>query len=541
MRAPLDGQHFEVLVIGGGINGVAIARECASAGRRTLLVEQTDFGAGTTSRSTRLIHGGLRYLEQGEIAQVRESLQERQKLLRQYPHLVRRIHFLLALDGNSRRSALAVRAGLWLYRGLAAGGRVFDLRQEQDRLERLLDSGRRFSIFNFEDAQCEFPERLVADWLMEAKSAGCEVRNHTRVLAVKVTNGKATGAVLRDELSRKEECVESRWIVNATGPWLDEVCDVSGVRTGDRMIGGIRGSHIVIREFSDLPRAAVYTEGIDGRPIFVVPWNGQVLVGTTEIADDGDPARVQASNDEIRYLLSSLRRLFPQLKILNADICYAFAGVRPLPRSRGNHASAITRRHFFHDHTADGAAGLISLVGGKLTTAACAARECAAKIGIKSAGMPVVVTAPGSVVEAEVDRATKEIVDTAGIDRKSASAIFEWHGPRSLEIARIAHSERKLREQLCSHTEHIIAEAVDAFQSQYAMTLGDVLLRRVPIALDACWSAECGHAAGARIAFAMGWSEARAGAELERFELEREAFLQKPETGLEAAELPTLR
>src|SRR6266852_1740116 len=151
-RRPLEGDHFHVIVIGGGISGVAIARECARAGRRTLLVEQHDFAAGTTSRSTRIMHGGLRYLEHAEIGLVRESLRERQRLLFERPHLVHPVHFLLALD--------------------------------QNKLERLLDAGRRWSIFSFEDAQCEFPERLVAEWLVEAMEAGAVPRNHTQVLAV---------------------------------------------------------------------------------------------------------------------------------------------------------------------------------------------------------------------------------------------------------------------------------------------------------------------------------------------------------------------
>ena len=197
-------------MIGGGINGVAIARECARAGRRTLLVEQRDFCAGTTCRSTRIIHGGLRYLEQGDLKQVREGLAERQRLTREYPQLVRPLHFLLVLDGSGRRSALAVRAGLWLYRKLGhlpAG--TNGVRSERFRLERLLDADRRFSIFDYEDAQCEFPERLVTQWLLEAVQAGCEVRNHTAVLAVEASNGRVTGARLRNELSGIEETIRA--------------------------------------------------------------------------------------------------------------------------------------------------------------------------------------------------------------------------------------------------------------------------------------------------------------------------------------------
>lgn len=531
-RAKLDGRHFEVLVIGGGINGVAIARECAAAGQSTLLVEQRDFAAGTTSRSTRLIHGGLRYLEQGDIAQVRESLRERQKLLQQYPHLVHPVQFLLALDDSSRRSTLAVRAGLWLYRRMAGAGYVaVDGREERDRLERLLDTGRQFSVFNFEDAQCEFPERLVAEWLVDAMRAGSVARNHTRVLAVKVANGKVKGALLRDEQNGIEESVEATWIINATGPWADEICEGSGIRTLQPMIGGVRGSHIVLPKFTGGSETAVYTEAIDGRPIFVIPWNEQILVGTTEVPDSNDPGSVRPSNDEIQYLLRSLRRLFPLAEVSCSDVRYAFAGIRPLPYSPQSNPLAITRRHFFHDHGPDGAAGMISLIGGKLTTAGCVAREWAEKIGIRRSGMPVIGLPSQILVRELTERAINEMTTVAGVGRRAASLLFEWYGPRSLEIARTAGKEPRMLACLCPHTDHIVAEAVDAFENQCAISLGDVLLRRVPVALGACWSAECGRVAATRIAAAMGWDEARAGAELEGFEAECNAFLERTGSG----------
>src|SRR6266853_2706164 len=158
-QASLDGQTFHVIIIGGGINGVAVARECARSGKRTLLVEQNDFASGVTSRSTRIIHGGLRYLEHGELGLVRESVRERDRLLRERSHLVHPMHFLLLLNENSQRSALKVRAVLWLYQRMAGKpSRAETTAMEMKRLERSLDAGRRWSLFNYEDAQCEFPE-----------------------------------------------------------------------------------------------------------------------------------------------------------------------------------------------------------------------------------------------------------------------------------------------------------------------------------------------------------------------------------------------
>ena len=530
-RPSLENQHFQVIVIGGGINGVAIARECARAGKRTLLLEQNDFASGTTSRSTRMIHGGLRYLEHGDIAQVRESLRERYWLLQRYPHLVRPVQFLLPLDRTSRRSALAVRTGLWLYRRFGKHVGRFGAeaaKAEQARLERLLDRDRHFSIFNFEDAQCEFPERLVAEWLAEAVAAGAVVRNHTQVLALNIRHQRAIGVLVRDRLnSQKEERVEGTWIINATGPWADRFCQRSMVRTAHPLLGGVRGSHIVLPKFSGAPDAAMYTEAVDGRPIFVIPWNEQLLVGTTEVADAGDPEVVSPSAEEIEYLLQSLLRLFPFIKVTLQDIKYTFAGVRPLPFTPDKNPAAISRRHYFHDHTEDGAARLISVVGGKLSTAGALARECSAKIGLRSAH-PGVAVADEQNIDPALDRWVSEIAQAGGISEESAERIVEWHGKRSLDIARMALSSADLRAPLCPHTPHIVAEALDAFSNECAVTLGDVLLRRVPVALGRCWSAECSRTAAARIASVMGWDAYQTNKELETFESERTAFMRDP-------------
>ncbi|HEV2716444.1 MAG TPA: glycerol-3-phosphate dehydrogenase/oxidase, partial [Terriglobales bacterium] len=469
-RPSLEGERFQVIVIGGGINGVAIARECARGGKRTLLVEQHDFASGTTSRSTRIIHGGLRYLEHGEIGLVRESLRERQRLVREKPHLVRPMHFVLALDEKSRRSALSVRAGLWIYRRLGARGlRPESAKDDQRKLERLLDSGRRWSIFSFEDAQCEFPERLIAEWLVEALEAGAVARNHSQVLAVDVRHKRAAGVLLRDRLSGKEERVEAAWVVNAAGPWVDRVCCQSQIRTEREMIGGVRGSHIVLPRFAGVPEAAVYTEAVDGRPFFVIPWNEQVLVGTTEVPDRGDPAKTQPSADEIEYLLQSILKLFPRAGISSRDVLYSFAGIRPLPFSSKASLSAVTRKHYLHDHADDGAERMISVIGGKLTTAAELARECAAKVGVRRKRVTVSGASCKEGLDPLLDQWTREIAGMAGISEGAAEAIVEWHGSRAIEVARLARSSAEMRASLCPHTQHIVAEAADAFGGECAV------------------------------------------------------------------------
>jgi glycerol-3-phosphate dehydrogenase len=536
-RPPLESQHFQVVILGGGINGVALARECARAGKRTLLVEQNDFASGTTSRSTRIIHGGLRYLEHGEIELVRESVRERERVLRERSHLVHPVHFLFLLNEQSQRSAMKVRAGLWLYQRFAAR-RSADLSEmELKRVERALDAGHQWTIFNYEDAQCEFPERLVAEWMMEAAEAGAVVRNHCEVLAVNVTQGRARGVLLRDRITGKDERVEAGWIVNCTGPWADRICQRSSIRTGKPMLGGVRGSHIVLPRFSGAPSVGLYTEAADGRPVFVLPWNDQMLVGTTEVEDTGDPAKTAPANEEIDYLLRTVTKLFPKAKISAHDITYAFAGVRPLPNSPGDKASAVTRRHFLHDHTPDGAARLISIIGGKLTTAASLARECARKIGIPVPEPTMMAMGPGSSLDPMLDQEIIEIARAGSVSEETARGLMEWHGPRAMDIARMALVSAELRAPVCPHSSHIVAEVVEAYRREFAITLGDVLLRRVPVALGACWSESCSREAALRIGAVMGWNEQDLGANLESFETERTAFLKKPSRGGAALEL----
>ena len=332
MRRSLESERFHVIVVGGGIHGVAIARECARSGRRTLLLEQNDFGSGTTSRSTRLLRGGLHSLQQGDISFVRESLREQQRLLRQYPHIVHPSQAVMVAPEDGAISGLRLRTGLWLYRRMAGSGAgVATSTMERYKLERLLDSGRQWSLFNFEDAQCDFPERMVAEWLAEAVEAGAVVRNHTEVLALNLFHGRAKGLLMRDLLSGKEEPVEASWIVNATGPWAERLFQRSRISMKGPMFTTVRGSHIVFPRFPGAPESAIHTKNEDGSPFFVVPWAEQILVGSTAVPDCSDPGATEPSKAEIEYLTQSFSRLFPKSKLSARDIRYAYAGLRTVP------------------------------------------------------------------------------------------------------------------------------------------------------------------------------------------------------------------
>jgi glycerol-3-phosphate dehydrogenase len=531
-RQPLAGQHFHVAVIGGGIMGVAIARECARAGKRTLLVEQHDFAAGTTSRSSRIL-SGLRALESGDIGLARELLRERQRLLRERPYLAHPAHFLMARSDDGHRSAMSVRTSLWLYQRMTGGKRQgVGFEMDRKKLERALDSGRHWSIFDYDDAQCEFPERLVAEWLCEASAAGAVARNHTQVLAVDLAHGRARGLLLRDWTRNLEEKIEATWVINATGPWADRTCQRSSIRTHRPLLSGVRGSHIVVSCFPGAASAAICGEALGGQPLYVIPWNEQILVGATSVADATDPSKVHPALDEIDYLLRSLVRMFPKARMSQNDIRYAFAGVRAQPYEKKDNPTANSQRHSLHDHKDENVARMISVVGGSLATAASVARDCARKIGIRSAEPKALALADCGMLNPLFDQWVADIAKAGNISGESARSIVEWHGQRSHDIARMAMSSVELRTPICPHSEHIVAEAVDAYVNECAVTLGDVLLRRVPVGLGACWSEACSREASLRIGTVLGWNEQTTGANLEALEMERVAFLCKPRTGV---------
>jgi glycerol-3-phosphate dehydrogenase len=341
--------------------------------------------------------------------------------------------------------------------------------------------------------------------------------------------------LLRDQIAGRDERVDANWVINCSGPWADRICQRSSIRMGKPLLGGVRGSHIVLPRFPGSPNIALYTEAVDGRPIFVLPWNDQVLVGTTEVADSNDPGQTVPSEEEISYLVRSIAQLFPKAKISAESVKYAFAGVRPLPYSPGNKPSAaVTRRHILHDHTDDGAAHMISVIGGKLTTAASLARDCVRKIGLQATQPAPMALAQGAALDPLLDDAVLEIARVGAISEESARGMLEWHGKRAAHIARTAMVSADLRAPICPHSSHLIAEVVEAYRREHAVTLADVLLRRVPVALGPCWSESCSRDAALRIGAVLGWDDFTRGENLEAFEMERMAFLRPASNGRSA-------
>src|SRR6185436_2440792 len=282
-------REYELIVIGAGINGAAIAREAAVAGFKVLIVERGDIGCGTSSASSRLIHGGLRYLEHAEFGLVYESLHERERLLTLAPHLVEPLEICIPVYGGARRGRFQVGVGLSLYDLLSAGKslprrRMFGRDEMLAKMPGLNPDGL-VGGASYYDAQVRYPERLVVENVRDAVDHGAVLETYTRVTRVRVERGRAIGVDWTS--ARGQGGARAPLIVNAAGPWVDEVL---GPIRHTRLIGGTKGSHIVVPPFRGAPTIGVYVEAAaDGRPFFILPWNEQILVGTTDERYDGDP------------------------------------------------------------------------------------------------------------------------------------------------------------------------------------------------------------------------------------------------------------
>ena len=366
----MTAQSVDVLVIGGGIHGAAVARDAAGRGLKVMLAERSDYACATSSASSKLIHGGLRYLEQLELALVRKSLVERAGLLKTAPHLVEPLRFLLPIYGWQRRSTLLLHAGLTLYDllsigdGLPPSGRLKP--QEIAALARLRRENLT-AVLHYHDCQTD-DARLVLAVLLDARARGADIQNRRGVTAIEpLANGYS---VKLDERGVKRR-IDARFIVNAAGPFIGAVDAMSSVAPPPHPLRLVRGSHIVLR-MPEPRQADAYTlQDIEDRVIFVLPWLDRrfLIAGTTEVPEQGDPSAAACSAQEQAYLLDAYNRYFAghDGAATAEDVVFTFAGVRALQDDGAEKPSRLTRRPVLA-HVANGTGGFVTLYGGKLTT-----------------------------------------------------------------------------------------------------------------------------------------------------------------------------
>ncbi|HEX9895093.1 MAG TPA: glycerol-3-phosphate dehydrogenase/oxidase [Gemmatimonadales bacterium] len=524
----LAARELDLLVIGGGITGAGVLRDAAMRGLKVALVERADFGAGTSSRSSRLIHGGLRYLEHRQWRLVFEALHERAILLRLAPHLVRSLAFVFPVYRGDRVPRWKLALGLALYRVLAAGGnvprpRIFGkagmLSLEPNLRVRGLTGG---GLYH--DAQCD-DARLVIATIRSATRHGALALNYASVRGLVTEAGRLVGADVEDlageagEGGRETAVIKASVIVNATGPWTDQVRRLEDP-TASPLLRLTSGGHIVVRR-SRLghTRGITFTSPVDGRVMFVLPMGDFSYVGTTDRDFEGDPAEVRLTDADRQYLLRSVNGLFPHAHLSEEDVVSTWAGVRPLLAADPTaHPDAVSREH----RIVRGPLGMVTVTGGKLTTFRRMAGEVVDQV-FRHLGIEPRVAATeteplvggesaawGSFLQGGVD---------LGIPAATIDHLVHHFGTEAAAIINLVRTDRQLMHRI--HPDHpaMAAEVVHVVRREMAVRVADVLSRRLHLTTE---TADGGRAAARPVAELMGreagWSADRVEQEALRFE-----------------------
>lgn len=499
-------ETFDLIVVGGGIIGAGIARDAALRGLRTLLVEKEDFAYGTTSRSTRLIHGGLRYLRRLELGLVRQDLRERQVLLSIAPHLVHPLPFLIPLTRSWFRLALA--CGLQLYDLLS-----FDKslpshhhlsRRETLEFEPSLELQGLVGSYLYYDCQVPFAERLCLENALAAAEQGASLLNHTKVTGL-LRAGSAVGGVQgEDLLTGASYQLRGRLVVNAAGPWADGVRDLLG-RKAKPLVRLTKGVHLLTPQVSR--HALVLFARSDGRLFFVTPWQEYSLIGTTDTDYSGDQDRVQAEAEDVNYLLTEVRRAFPGAR--QEPIFYTTAGLRALVGAEGAKAGDLSRDHKVVDHEAkDGVGGFISVLGGKITAYRAIAQEvvdlACQKLGLKAACSTAEVPLPGAPTVPK-EKVTQAAVES-GLSVDTVAHLAALYGSCFTQVLRLAGRDARGRRPLCPHSRDILAQVWHAVEEESALTVSDFLRRRSAIGLSPGQGLEAAETVAQEMRRLLGWS-----------------------------------
>jgi glycerol-3-phosphate dehydrogenase len=483
----LSGQDFDLLVIGGGITGCGVARDAAMRGLKIALVERDDFASGTSGRSSRLIHGGIRYLEQGQLHLVHESIRERQTLLRIAPHLVKPLAFTWPIYRGARIGKLKLGAGLLVYQLMAAGrSQRHHMLSPAETLARepSLDSEGLTGGAVYYDA-CTDDARLTIANAIAARESGATVVSHASVTEILHSGGKAIGAVVKSQLASDICQVRSRVIVNATGVWQNAFSTDERARRHR----GSKGVHLAVPcDRVGNRDALTLISPVDGRVMFCLPAGRQTIIGTTDTWTDETPETVHTAQSDVDYLLNSANAYFPRAHLTSDDVVSAWAGIRPLASSGRTNPSAVSREHAIIVDDS----GVINVTGGKLTTY----RSMAAEI------VDLVQRSLGQHREG----APTDSTELPGADREKG-------------IAALQQGTESLSAPLVEGLSYTGAHLVYGVEVEMALTLSDLLIRRTHVAFE---TRDHGSSVAAPAADIVGpllkWSDQMKSARVREFE-----------------------
>ena len=492
-RLPARGSAFDLLVVGGGVTGAGTARDAARRGLHVLLVDKDDFASGTSSRSSRLIHGGLRYLEHGQLKLVFEASAERRRLLRLAPHLVHPLRFVWPVYVGARVPLWKVIAGVTLYDALAIFRNVhrhhqLSVRKVEAEEPALAIHGLRGGVSYFDAATDD--ARLTLANVLDAEQSGAVVLNYVAMERFIIEGGRVVGARLVDQLTGDTTEIRARATVNATGPWSDDVRTLEGAADRPR-VRGSKGVHIMVPHDRVKNRAALtLLSPVDGRVMFALPAGNFTVFGTTDTFTSASPDQVRASEDDIAYLLAAANQFFPSAQLLRTDVVSAWAGIRPLVATTADSPNAASREHSIQVTPA----GVVTITGGKLTTY----RIMAAQV---------------------VDVVARRL--GVGGHSTTAHAPIPDDGPaRDLACAQ----DRRAESPIAPGLKWRWGELRWAVESAHARTLADLFMRRTKVAFETRDHGMSEAAAAADyVAPLMGWSPADASAAVQRYagEVER--------------------
>ncbi len=526
----LSNTRFDLAIIGGGINGAAVAREAALRGLKVALVEAGDFASGTSSRSSKLIHGGLRYLEQLDFRLVRESRRERRILRDVAPHLAQPLPFLLPIYKGDPYFPLKIRAGLALYDLLGNLGRddrhrMLSPQEALQLVPALRADGLRAGAVYHDSATDD--ARLTIEMILDAAGHDAVVANYVEVRAfARAERGGEIGtAQAQDRITGSAIEIESRLWVNATGPWVDRVRALVPGNDGSRTVRLTKGTHLIVPPIS--PHHALFAAiPGEGRVFLMLPWHGYSLLGTTDTDFRGDPASVCPEPSDTDYLLRAASRVLSQ-PIKPNQVVGSFAGLRALVIEPGERPSSNTREHRFHRDP--WAANFISICGGKLTTARALGEKLVNEIPgqlepgpatrpqpSREAVLPGGHTGPfETFVETSIGHAAAE----HGLPRPIAERIVRTYGSRWPLVLELIQEKKDFAEMLPGTPSFLAAEVEFSIRHEMALTVEDFLLRRSGLNWAACTPAcaEAAPAVAGIFARRFGWDDQQRKAALEKF------------------------
>ncbi|MHA2295995.1 MAG: glycerol-3-phosphate dehydrogenase [Candidatus Hodarchaeales archaeon] len=507
-------QEFDVLVIGGGITGAGIARDAQLRGYTVVLVEKEDFGFGTSSGSSKLVHAGLRYLSQKEFRLVRESSVERKRIIEMTPHLTRPLPFLVPLHSDTKLTKSKIRVALWLYDILAGFKnygfhKLFGRKRAQELLPRNLRENNLQGVGYYFDGQMD-DARLTLDVILSAQHHGCTVLNYAEVTRFSTIDDRVSSVTVKNHIEGGEFSIQAKTIIIATGHWNDNVIRMIDQDSPAR-IRPTKGIHIIVKRFYDQEKAVVVPVK-DGRIIFIVPFGSYNLIGTTDTDYSGDLDQVPVIDEDVDYLVQAINEMFPGSFTIS-DVVSAYSGIRPLVQpDKSVSESDIPRTHRIDEILSN----TYSIAGGKYTTYRQMAEDIVDRLeqllGKKKPCRTKKTPYYGwnQVKRTKWDEwATKtknRIVSKFGVDEDVANHLLRYgiHYPR---ICEMIASSTELKKRVSPSRPYILAEIDYFIKFEHTVTLNDTMLRRTQIQLSDNQGLDCVEVVAKRMGEVLGWSE----------------------------------